>query len=65
MIESCIVSALRALIMQDFVQSPRQLIIYYLWYFIDATTYLLKKEVEKIRLQVLFRLQVHIIRGNK
>ena len=37
-------------------QSPRQLITYYLWYFADVATYLLKKEVEKIRLQVLFRL---------
>jgi len=46
-------------------QSPKHLITYYLWYFIDVAAYLLKKEVEKIRLQVLFRLQVHIIRGNK
>ena len=46
-------------------QSPRQLITYYLWYFADMAPYLLKKEVEKIRLQVLFRLQVHIVRGNK
>ena len=46
-------------------QSPRHLITYYLWYFADVATYLLKKEVEKIRLQVLFRLQVHIVRGNK
>jgi len=37
-------------------QSPRQLITYYLWYFADVALYLLKKEVEKIRLQVLFRL---------
>jgi len=29
-----------------------------------VAVYLLKKEVEKIRLQVLFRLQVHIVRGN-
>jgi len=33
--------------------------------FCDVAAYLLKKKVEKIRLQVLFRLQVHIIRGNK
>jgi len=46
-------------------QSPRQLITYYLWYFADVAVYLLKKEVEKIILQVLFRLQVHIVRGNK
>jgi len=38
------------------LQSPRQLITYYLWYFADVASYLLKKEVEKIRLQVLFRL---------
>jgi len=38
------------------LQGPRHLIIYYLWYFTDVTAYLLKKEVEKIRLQVLFRL---------
>ena len=44
---------------------PRQLITYYLWYFADVAAYLLKKEVEKIRLQVLFRLQVHIVRDNK
>ena len=37
-------------------QSPRQLITYYLWYFADVAAYLLKKEVEKTRLQVLFRL---------
>jgi len=47
------------------LQSPRQLITCYLWYFADVAVYLLKKEVEKIRLQVLFRLQVHIIRDNK
>jgi len=29
---------------------------YYFWYFADVVAYLLKKEVEKIRLQVLFRL---------
>jgi len=46
-------------------QSPRHLITYYLWYFADVAAYLLKKEVKKIRLQVLFRLQVHIVRGNK
>jgi len=46
-------------------QSPRHLITYYLWYFADVAAYLLKKEVEKISLQVLFRLQVHIIRGTK
>ena len=37
-------------------QSLRQLIIHYLWYFADVAAYLLKKEVEKIRLQILFRL---------
>jgi len=37
-------------------QSPRQLITYYLWYFADVTAYLLNKDIEKIRLQVLFRL---------
>jgi len=37
-------------------QSLRQLITYDLWYFADVAVYLLKKEVEKIRLQVLFRL---------
>jgi len=37
-------------------QSPRHLTTYYLWYFADVAAYLLKKEVEKIRLQVLFRL---------
>jgi len=31
-------------------QSLRQLIKYYLWYFAEVATYLLKKEVEKIRL---------------
>jgi len=46
-------------------QSPRQLIAYYLWYFADVAAYLLKKEVEKIKLHVLFRLQVHIVRVNK
>jgi len=35
-------------------QSPKQLITYYLWYFADVAAYLLKKDVEKIRLQVLF-----------
>jgi len=34
-------------------------------YILFMVVYLLKKEVEKIRLQVLFRLQFHIIRGNK
>ena len=37
-------------------QSPRQLNTSYLWYFADVTAYLLKKEVEKIRFQVLFGL---------
>ena len=37
-------------------QSPRHLITYYLWYFADVAAYLLKKEVEKIRLQVLVRI---------
>jgi len=37
-------------------QSLRQLITYYLWYFTDVAAYLLKKDVEKTRLQVLFRL---------
>jgi len=46
-------------------QSPRHLITYYLWYFADVAAYLLKKKVEKIRLQILFRLQVHIVQGNK
>jgi len=46
-------------------QSLRHLITYYLWYFADVTTYLLKKKVEKIRLQVLFRLKVHIVQANK
>ena len=32
-------------------QSPRHLITYYLWYFADVAAYLLKKEVEKIRLK--------------
>jgi len=31
-------------------QSPRHLITYYLWYFADVAAYLLKKEIEKIRL---------------
>ena len=48
--------------MQDSITESKT---YYLWYFADVAAYLLKKEVEKIRLQVLFRLQVHIARGNK
>jgi len=40
-------------------QSPKHLIIYYLWYFTDVVAYLLKKEIEKIRLQI------HIVRCNK
>jgi len=47
---------IRALTMQTLFQSQRQLITYYLWYFADVAAYLLKKEIEKIRLQVLFRL---------
>jgi len=31
-------------------QNPRQLTTYYLWYFADVAAYLLKKEVEKIKL---------------
>jgi len=37
-------------------QSSKQLITYYLLYFADVAAYFLKKEIEKIRLQVLFRL---------
>jgi len=37
-------------------QSPKPLTTYYLWFFVDVAAYLLKKKVEKIRLQVLFRL---------
>ena len=41
--------------MQDFIIESKT-INYILWYFADVISYLLKKEVEKIRLQVLFRL---------
>ena len=41
--------------MQDSIIESKT-ITYYLLYFADVAAYLLKKEVEKIRLQVLFRL---------
>jgi len=56
-IETMMVSALGVLSQcKTLSQSLRQLITYYLWYFADVAAYLLKKEVEKTRLQVLFRL---------
>jgi len=68
-IETTMVSALGVLSghsqCKTLSQSSRQLITHYLWYFADVAAYLLKKDIEKIRLQVLFRLQVHIVRGNK
>jgi len=42
--------------MQDSIIESKTIITYYLWYFTDVAAYLLKKEVEKTRLQVLFRL---------
>jgi len=55
----------KALKCKTLSHSLRQLTTYYLCYFADVAAYLLKKEVEKIRLKVLFRLQIHIVRGNK
>ena len=56
---------LRALPMQDSIMESKTINYIYLWYFADVAPYLLKKEVEKKRLQVLFRLQVYIVRSNK
>ena len=49
--------------MQDSITESKIINYTLLWYFADVAVYLLKKEVEKIRLQVLFRL--YIVRGNK